>query len=270
MAIATVASQGVSAILSLFVLSRSDGYAKLEKKYFKVFKKELFEIIRYGLPIGFQRCMFSLSNVFVASSINAYGEQIMTANTISHQFDMIIHDSTDAFSMAIMAFISQNLGARNYKRVWQVIWRGLGMVTVVSVTLGIVCVLFRYQLCSIMTNDLTIIKYGAIRLVIMGSTQFLVGFMNVFANVLRGMGKNFSTMASSLLCTCVFRILWLKTLYLLFPSLEMLYAVYPISWALCAICNLFLSTYSLKKEEAKYIKQTQSNSGTDKAEQITA
>jgi Na+-driven multidrug efflux pump len=106
-----------------------------------------------------------------------------------------------------------------------------------------------------MTDDVKIIEYGAIRIVIMGSFQFVVGVMNVFANVLRGMGKNLSTMITSLLCTCVFRILWMKTFYLLAPSLEMLYAVYPISWALCAICYVFLAFPALKKEEKKFYKE---------------
>ena len=113
-----VQSKAVSAIFSIIVLTKSNGYAKLERKYFRIFKKEFLEIIKYGLPIGFQRCMFSLSNVVVASTINSYGEKVMAANTIAHQFDAMVHDATDAFSMATMAFVAQNLGAKNFKRIW--------------------------------------------------------------------------------------------------------------------------------------------------------
>lgn len=251
-AIATVASQAVAAVLSLIVLARSNGYAKLERKYFRIFKNELIEIIKYGLPIGFQRCMFSISNVVVASTINSYGEQVMAANTIAHQFDAIVHDATDAFSMAVMAFIAQNLGAKNFKRIWQVLFRGLCIVTVVAVVLGALCTLFRKQLCGIMTDDPKIIEYGSVRILMLSSFQFVVGFMNAFANVLRGIGKNLSTMICSLICTCVFRVVWLKTIYLLAPSLEMMYVIYPISWALCAICYVAIAVPSLKKLERRH------------------
>jgi putative MATE family efflux protein len=251
-AIATVASQAVAAILSLIVLARSNGYAKLERKYFRIFKNELIEIIKYGLPIGFQRCMFSISNVVVASTINSYGEQVMAANTIAHQFDAIVHDATDAFSMAVMAFIAQNLGAKNFKRIWQIIWRSLIMVSIVGGVLGTLSAIFSPQLCDIMTDDPEIIAYGVTRISIMGALNFITGMMNVFANTLRGMGKNLSAMISSLLCTCVFRIIWLNSIYLLVPSPMMLYVVYPISWALCAICYAAIAIPSLKKMQLKH------------------
>lgn len=251
-AIATVASQGVAALLSIIVLIKSSGYAKLERKYFKIFKKELAEIIKYGLPIGFQRCMFSVSNVVVASTINSYGEKFMAANTIAHQFDAIVHDATDAFSMATMAFLSQNLGAKNFKRIWQIIWRSLIMVSIVGGVLGALSAIFSPQLCDIMTDDPEIIAYGVTRISIMGALNFITGMMNVFANTLRGMGKNLSAMISSLLCTCVFRIVWLNSIYLLAPSPMMLYVVYPISWALCAICYAAIAIPSLKKMQLKH------------------
>ena len=263
-AIATVASQGVAAILSIIVLIKSNGYAKFEKKYFRIFKKELLEIIKYGLPIGFQRCMFSLSNVVLASTINSYGEKLMAANTIAHQFDAIVHDATDAFAMATMAFLSQNLGAKNFKRIWQIIWRSLAMVAIVGGTLGAITLLLSPQLCDIMTDDPEIISYGVIRISVMGAFHFLTGTMNVFANTLRGIGKNLSAMICSLMCTCVFRILWIKTIYLLAPSPMMIYVVYPISWLLCAICYASIAIPTLKKmqkahEKSLLEKQMQEN-----------
>ena len=251
-AIATVSSQAVSAMLSLIVLSKSNGYAKLERKYLRIFKKEFLEILKYGLPIGFQRCMFSLSNVVVAKAINSYGEKLMAANTIAHQFDAIVHDATDAFAMATMAFVAQNLGAQNFSRIWKIVRRSVVMVSTVAVLLGMTCILFRRQLCGIMTDDAEIIAYGATRIAIFSSFHFLTGTMNVFANLLRGMGKNFSTMIISLICTCVFRIIWIKSIYLLMPTIEMLYAVYPISWALCAVSFMCLAIPSLKKLQKKY------------------
>ena len=255
-AIATVASQGVAAILSLVVLSKSNGFAKLEKKHLRIYKRELKEILHIGLPTGIQRCMFSLSNVVLVSTLNEYfNDQIIAANTIAHQFDAIIHDVTDAFAMSALSFVSQNLGANKYKRVWKTIWQSCFLVTIVALTLGSLSIIFAKPLCSIMTDTPEVIEYGAVRLGIMGIFYVLTGYMNIFANVLRGLGKAVLSMIGSLICTVVFRIFWIRVIFPINPTLNMYYAVYPISWGLCAVVFVALAIPILSKTQRKYEKK---------------
>ncbi|MBQ3493000.1 MAG: MATE family efflux transporter [Clostridia bacterium] len=250
-AIATVASQGVAAILSIVVLAKGKGFAKIDKKYLKVYKREFLEILKIGVPTGIQKCMFSLSNVVLTSTLNGFGESVVTANTIAHQFDAIVHDVTDAFAMSTMAFVSQNLGAKNFKRIWRVIWESLILVTVVSLSVGGAVIIFSEQLCGIMTDTKEVIEYGVKRLTIMSGFYFLTGTMGVFANVLRALGKALYTMIGSFFCTVLFRIIWIYLVFPLAPTLNTYYAVYPISWGLCTAVYVVIAMPLLIKTQRK-------------------
>lgn len=246
-AIATVASQAVSAVLSVFVLIRSDGHAHLEKTHFRPFKQELLDIIKSGLPMGFQSSMFSISNALVSSSINEWGHLVVAANTIAQQFEAIVYSSTDAFSTATMSFVAQNVGAKKHENIWKIIWRSLILTSLVGVVLGGACLFAGPFLCGIMTDDAQVIEYAMIRVGYMSRFYFFAGIMNVFGNVLRGTGKTVTAAICSLSCTCLFRIIWIKTIYAYFTTLDMLYVIYPISWALCAVAYLIVMLPILKK-----------------------
>ena len=251
-AIATVASQGVSGVLSLITIIKGSGFAKLDKQHFRIYKKELNELLQIGLPTGIQRSLFSISNLVITSTIYSYGEVVVAGNTIGHQFDSIVHDATDAFAMSTLSFVSQNLGARNFKRIWLSIIESLCLVVVVSMTLGAIVAIFGRELCSIMTDTPEVIEAGYKRLIIMGLFYFLTGTMNVFANTLRGIGKPVSAMLGSLFCTVVFRVFWIYVIYPLSPSMDMVYWVYPISWGLCTIVFAFIAIPKLKKMQKEY------------------
>ncbi len=251
-AIATVASQGVAAFLSIMVLVKGTGYAKIEKKYLKLFKKELKEILHIGIPTGLQRSMFSLSNLVVSSAINSFGEVLVAGKTIGHQFEIIAHDAADAFCMATLSFIGQNLGAKNFKRMWKVILVGTLLAGGVGIIVGYTILLLGAPLSSLMTDSEEVIKYSCQYLKIMCGTVFITGIMNSFANVLRGIGKPMTAMVGSLICTCGFRVLWVYTVFKAVGTVEVLYSVYPVSWTLCAITFASIAIPALKKLQKKH------------------
>lgn len=258
-AIATVASQGVTAILSLIVLSKGIGVAKLEKKHLKIYKKEFAEIMHIGLPTGLQRSMFSISNVVLASTLNGFGDLVVAGNTIGHQFDAIIHDATDAFASAALSFISQNVGAKNFKRIWKIIYESLFLTFSVGMILGVTSIIFAQQLCGIMSDSPEVISYGVTRIKAMGAFYFLTGFFNVFSNILRAIKKPTIAMIGSILTTVVFRLFWI---YFIFPNnrtLNNFYIVYPISWLLCVIFNGCAAIPLLRKMQKKYELEKEQN-----------
>ena len=251
-AIATIASQGVAAVMSLVVLIKGKGFAKLEFMHVRIYKEEFKEILRIGVPTGIQRCMFSLSNVVLTSTLNSFGENVIAANTIAHQFDAIVHDATDAFASASLSFVSQNLGAKNFKRIWKVIWESIALTVCVGLALGLIAIAFSRQLCGIMTDSETVIEYGINRITTLGTFYFITGIMNVFANTLRGLGKPTIAMIGSIICTVCFRVLWIYTIFPLNPTLTTYYAVYPISWLLCALFFAAFAIPTLLKMQKDY------------------
>jgi len=251
-AIATISSQGFSAIMSIIVLIKGTGFAKLDIKRIKIHKKEFCEILKVGVPLGLQSSMFGISNTVMASTLNSFGETVVTANTIAHEFDAIVHDITIGFSTSTMAFISQNLGARNYKRIWKTIITSLFLVTTVGLTLGALSVLFARELCGIMTNSSKVLDYCETRLRITGVFYFLTGFYGVFSNVINSLKKSIISMMGTMFCTVVFRLFWIWCIFPLNPTLKMHYVVLPISWGLCAIVLGSIAVTMMRRNQRNY------------------
>ena len=121
-AIATVASQAVSAFGGLYLMIKDDGYAKLERKYFKIFKSEFAEILWIGLPLGISKCLFSFSNVLIQSRLNMLGDLVMASFAITKEIDGLICETIHGFALASIAVISQNFGAKKIKRIAKTIF----------------------------------------------------------------------------------------------------------------------------------------------------
>lgn len=234
-AIATVTSQGISALLACIALIKSDGFSKIERKHCRVRKKELIAIFKIGAPVGIAKCLFAISNVFLQSAINELGTDVMAAHSIGHQIDAFINEALSAISLATLSFISQNVGARDTKRVKNTIIISLFLIALTSVIIGGVILPLAPYLCDIMTDSEEIIKLSCERIYIMGFSYVLCGTMCVLQEVLRGLGKSFMSMIISLIGSCVLRIIYINTIYHLFGTHEMIYIIYPITWAITAL-----------------------------------
>lgn len=246
-AIATVTSQAISALLCMIVLKRSVGFSRFEWKYCRIYKKEFAEMLRIGVPSGIQGCLFSISNVIIQTTINGFGKTVMAANTVGSQLDGFVYNAQNGVAISALAFVGQNLGAGNEKRVKKSVWTAAGLVSAVGIVVGVFVVLFRLPLCGIISKDKEVIELAAARMVIIGLPYFLCGLMEVFANSLRGLGKSTLAMIVSLLCSCLFRVVYIKTIFALHPTLMTLYWVYPVSWLLTAAVQCVCCVFALKK-----------------------
>ncbi len=252
-AIATVTSQGISAICCVIALLKSKGYCHLDLRYIKIYKRELIDMIKIGLPAGLQGCMFSISNVLIQSTINGYGDITMAGNAVASQIEGFIYNACYSVSLTSLAFVSQNYGSKKPDRIRLVVKESLAVVTVLGLALSGIVLLLAAPLCSVFRNEEEIIAVATNRLFLVGSTYVICGIMDVLSNVMRGLGKSTTAMIVSLSGSCLFRILWLNTFYLIKPSLTMLYIVYPISWILTV--GIFVCLYfpTMKKTERKLL-----------------
>lgn len=246
-AIATVVSQLISAVLSVITLLKSDGYARFKWSNLRLYKAELAEMAKIGLPAGLQGCVFSLSNVVIQSTVNSFGKTVMTANTVASQLDGFIYNAMNAVSLSAMAFVSQNLGARNFDRINKTTKEALALASVVGVVMGGMVLLLRVPLCNLFTDSQEVVQLACSRLYIIATTYFTCGLMDVMSNVMRGLGRSTTAMIVSLSGSCLFRILWIMTLCRWIHTLPMLYWVYPVSWVLTFIIFAFMYKPTLKK-----------------------
>ena len=246
-AIATVVSQLISAVLSVITLLKSEGYARFKWGNLRLYKAELAEMAKIGLPAGLQGCVFSLSNVVIQSTVNSFGKTVMTANTVASQLDGFIYNAMNAVSLSAMAFVSQNLGARNFDRINKTTKEALALAGVVGVVMGGMVLLLRVPLCNLFTDSQEVVQLACGRLYIIATTYFTCGLMDVMSNVMRGLGRSTTAMIVSLSGSCLFRILWIMTLCRWIHTLPMLYWVYPVSWVLTFIIFAFMYKPTLKK-----------------------
>lgn len=248
-ALATIIAQALSAILVFFKLCRSEGADRIRIRKLRISGNELLHIMKVGLPAGIQGSVFSISNVLIQSSINSFGPTVMDANAAASNIDSFVYTAMNGVSQATLAFVSQNYGAAKFKRIKSSVFQTISITFALGAVLGVLFNIFAEQLIWIYNGDPTVISYGKTRLLIICLPYFLCGIMDVFAGAMRGIGKSTTAMIISLLGACVFRIIWIYTVFSAFRSIECLYLSYPVSWALTDLCYVIIFSRSLKKQK---------------------
>ena len=249
-AIPTVISQCVSAGLVFWCLTKVEGPYRLYPKHLAIKKDKLLGMVKIGLPAGIQGCSFSISNVLIQSSINSFGSIAMAGNTAGSNIEGFISTAQDAFTQAAISFTGQNLGAGKLKRVDRVLLLCMLLAPGVGLVLSILAVLCGGPLLGIYSSDPAVIQYGMLRLTTVSLLQPLGALMGVTASVLRGMGYSTIPMIVTMSSVCGFRVIWIFTVFQAFPTLQVLYLSYPITWGLAALFN-FIFYFVVRKRTAK-------------------
>jgi putative MATE family efflux protein len=231
-ALATVISQGLSAGLVLVILMRERGPLRLEWRALRIYPGVLRQILRIGIPAGLQGMVFSLSNVVIQSGINSFGSVIVAGSSASSNIESFVYVSMNSCHQACVTFTSQNVGARRYKNINRVLGCCMFCVTVIGLVLGLGTVAGGRLLLSIYSTDSAVIAAGLRRLAVISAPYFLCGIMDVWVGSLRGMGYSVTPMIVSLMGSCVFRLVYIATVFQWYHTEQVLYLCYPISWLL--------------------------------------
>ena len=235
-ALATTISQAVSAVLVVIALIRRKDACHLDLKKMRIYKPQLMKILRIGLPAGIQGSLFSISNVLIQSSINSFGDVLMSGNAAAGNIEGFVYVAINAFCQTAVNFVGQNSGAKQYKRVNRIMLICLASVVVVGLIAGVSAWYFGETLLSIyITDSQEAIAYGMIRLTFICLPYFVCGLMDVTTGVLRGMGSSLAPMIISILGVCGIRIAWISTVFQIPQSL---YLSYIISWTATFLIQL--------------------------------
>lgn len=237
-ALATIISQYVSAFLIVRRMTRLNSSIRIQWSKLRVSKSKLLRILRVGIPAGIQSSLFALSNVVIQSAINSFGEVVMAANTASTNIEGFVYIAMNSVYQAAMNFSGQNYGAGRYKRLHKVLFECLGLVTFVGLVLGGGAYLFGRPLLHIYTDSAMVITFGLQRMEIICLTYFLCGWMDTIVGVMRGMGYGIMPMLVSLVGSCLFRILWVQTIFQVYHTLPMLYISWPITWVITFLMHV--------------------------------
>ena len=252
-ALATITSQYLSAVLVIRCLMKEESGIRLEKQYLGIDKEMLLKILQIGLPAGVQSSLFSLSNVVIQSSVNSFGATVVAGNSAAQNIEGFVYVAMNAFSQAVVAFVSQNLGAGKLERINRVVITAQICVLGVGLVLGNGVYLLGEPLLHLYSDSEVVIVAGLKRLSIISATYALCGMMDSMVGALRGLGYSVMPMIVSLLGACVFRMVWIFIFFQIdrFHTIDTVYYAYPISWTLTLsvhiICFLIVR-HKMKKQ----------------------
>ena len=236
-ALATVASQGIAAILVLRCLRDARDACRLKMRTLRIDQPILKQMLWIGLPAGIQGMFFSLSNITIQSSVNSFGSLALAGNTAAVSLEGFVYIGSNAFHQTVVSFTGQNLGGAQYDRIRRSILYCALCSSAVAIILGYGFFLYGRALLSVYNSTPEVISWGMLRMNILFTTYFLCGIMDVMSGALRGLGHSVMPAVITLLGVCVLRIVWVYTVFPLHPTMENLMLSYPITWGITAAAN---------------------------------
>ena len=234
-AFATVISQAVSAFLCLAHLMRSKECYRLSLRRLGFDPFLLREIIRLGLPSGVQNSIIAFANVLVQSNVNSFGEMAMAGYGAYAKVEGFGFLPINSFTMALTTFVGQNLGGREYERTRKGVRFGVLAAVLLAEGIGMVIFLFAPQLIAAFDATPEVVKFGTDKARTAALFYCLLAYSHSIAAVLRGAGKAIVPMFTMMVCWCVIRVAFLTVTVPLTHSIQMVYWVYPLTWALSSL-----------------------------------
>ncbi len=252
-ALATTISQCLAAYLTVRSLMSQEDETHLDLGRLKIHKKELLGIIRYGLPSGITQAMYSISNVQIQSAINSYGESAVSGNSACGSLEGFVMAGTSAFNAATVAFVGQNVGAGNKKRVKRSFLTCLCVSVVYALVLGFAIFIFVEPLVRniYLPKDPKGVEVAAIRAMFMFTTYSIPAMMNIFAGTSQAFGYATPLMINSIIGIFGIRTVWMQFVYPKSPSLGMLYICYPMTWTFILLANMTVFFIAYRKYRLK-------------------
>ncbi len=239
-AIASVVSQYASAALILIALGRNPSCVGLRRGRLRLHGDKARQVLRLSLPAGAQNSIFAIANLFIQAGVNSFDAVVVEGNSAAANADGLVYDVMAAFYTACSSFMSQNYGAGKRKRVLHSYLVSLAFSFIAGGVLGGALVLFGPQFLSLFTEDAAVAAEGMTRLRVMAFSYAFSAFMDCAIAASRGLGKSVVPTIIVILGSCVFRVIWVYTVFAYFHTILSLYLLYIFSWTITAVAeNLY-------------------------------
>ena len=237
-AVASIVSQYVSAGLILFLLLREKGMVGLRLRGLRLSGEYVRPVLALGVPAGLQNAIFAVANLFIQAAVNTFDTVIVDGNSAAMNADALVYDVMQAFYVACTSFMAQNYGAGKRKRVMKSYYLTLLFSFASALVMGVALFFCGRPFLSIFTTHPEVIDAGMLRLSIMSFSYCVSAFMDCTISASRGLGKTAIPTVIVILGSCVFRVAWVKTVFVYFHTIPSLYLLYVVSWTLTAIAEI--------------------------------
>lgn len=253
-ALATIVSQGLSAVLVMITLVRSHGCIKVYIRKLRVHADIFLHILKLGLPIGLRFGITAFSNVFVQSYINHFGKYAMGGWTAYSKIDQLILLPMQAVSIASTTFVGQNLGAEKVERAKKGITVSVTTAAIATVILIIPTMIFAPTLVEFFNDDPQIVEFGTTFLRWMTPFYVLCCTNQIYAGALNGAGKTMASTVIMLSSFVAFRQLYLFVMATFISNTIIPIAMsYPAGWIVCSLL-MFIYYRRVDLSKSKIVK----------------
>ncbi|MBQ8742663.1 MAG: MATE family efflux transporter [Clostridia bacterium] len=256
-AIATVVSQYLSAIIVLIVMVHDGGAYDFSFRRLRFHKDILGRLLALGLPSGIQSSVFSISGMIIQSAVNSFGSVAIAGNTAAGNIDTFSYIAFNSFQTTCIAFVSQNYGARNMKRAERAF--KLCMISAVAVAIltgWCLCFFSDILLELYLPGEISAISFGMVRMKYICIPYFILALMDVTVGALRGFGSSLVPTVISIIGSCGIRVLWIFTVFKAYKTPDILYLSFPIAWLVTFVSLLIAYFFIKKRREREMALQT--------------
>ena len=241
-ALATVLSQILSAILILVTLTMEKGDYGIRWRRIRLDRPSLRQILRLGLPSSIQSAITAFSNVFVQSYINYFGSACMAGYGVYGKIDAFALIPVQSIGMSSTTFVGQNWGAKKAARAREGVKTAIRMSLIATAALGLLVFILARPLMSLFSPEEDVIEYGIRFIHIVTPFYLAICFNQIYAGALRGVGDATMPTVIMLVSFVAFRQVYLAVTRAVGAGFLAVALAYPVGWILCS--TLLIIRYS--------------------------
>ena len=239
-ALATIISQGVSAILVVITLLRTNSCVKLQIKKLKIEWSILKKMLFVGIPAALQLAITAFSNIFVQSYINHFDKGLASSDymagwTAYLKIDQLLFLPMQSISLATTTFVGQNLGKNQVERAKKGISQSVIMAMSATAIMMIPIVIFAPHIVGFLNSKPEVIAHGTLFLRVLTPFYIICCFNQVYASALRGAGNSRDCMFIMLGSFVLFRQIYLFSMARIYNEIVPIVMSYPAGWIVCSV-----------------------------------
>ena len=234
-ALATILSQAISAILVLITLLRTDECIKIRIPSLRIHWDMLKKIVSVGIPAAIQMAITSFSNIFVQSYINYFGSDLMSGWTAYAKVDQVIFLPMQSIALASTTFVGQNLGRNQVDRAKKGVGLSITIAVISTIIMMIPVLIFAGPIVGFFNSKPEVVEYGTMLLRWITPFYVLCCFNQVYSGALRGAGDSKAPMIIMLGSFVAFRQLYLFVMSQICNEIIPIAMSYPAGWLLSSV-----------------------------------
>ncbi len=188
-AIATIIAQIiVSLIFILYIRKNKSIFSDIH--FLKI--KDVWimkRLMKLGFPTALNSALFTIFAMIIARIISQWGALPIAVQKVGSQIESITWLTAGGFSAAMSAFVGQNYGAKNWKRLKDGYYTAFKIAVVLGIVTTMVLILFAQPIFAIFIPEDEAIKMGVDYLRILGVSQLFMCIEITTAGAFNGLGK---------------------------------------------------------------------------------